>query len=478
MTQGESVESAEKRPAGTTLPPPKWWGRVVSEGNPPRQRFVVNWGRTMGVLAGSACAIYLMLITGLWAYFSFYRKIPGVSWFDVAVITRFERVQKAMGAHYFSEAKRLWQEKNYAQAVMTGRAAVLKNPQSLEARIFLADCWLQAGRTEEALRIMKEGLSFGARSEVFQDKIVEVARAVGRPVEVLTLLREDFPAQGVRLLEAGGRNFQIAELVAVLDLEGAASAEALVRSRAGLADEPKASPVMARIDWDLNRPEQALARLSKALERAPGESAIHESYIEAALRLNRLDDARRAADRFLTAFPANFGAHLKYLEVHGSRVGNDVRPWDSEYTRVLAQYSSSAPAMAQLASLAASQGWPDVAFLLYQDSLQRRLNGFPFVVYYIASLVKAGDYAVAEGIWRELTQRNASQLTSADHLEALVLQGVGRESEAMQVVERLRHETESAPDRRRTVERVFRSFGFTKLAEQLIAPKPSLSVAE
>jgi len=142
--------------------------------------------------------------------------------------------------------------------------------------------------------------------------------------------------------------------------------------------------------------------------------------------------------------------------------------------RFLVQYRQTPAALAQLASLAATQGWADLAFLLYQNSLQENLSGFPFAIYYVGSLVKLGDYARAETIWRELLVRNSAQLAAAPYLEAMVAWGGGRESDAMQVIERLRRETENNGPRRRSLEQVFRSFGFPKLADQLVAAKSTV----
>ena len=122
-----------------------------------------------------------------------------------------------------------------------------------------------------------------------------------------------------------------------------------------------------------------------------------------------------------------------------------------------------------LASLAAAHGWTDVAFLLYENSLQEKLTGLPFAIFYAASLVKAGDAAAADSVWRELALRNGPQIAAASYVEAMVAWGNGRESEAMQIVDHLRRETADDPSRRRTLESLFRTFGFPKIADRLAA---------
>ena len=128
--------------------------------------------------------------------------------------------------------------------------------------------------------------------------------------------------------------------------------------------------------------------------------------------------------------------------------------------------------MARLASLCAAQGWTDVAFLLYENSLQENLTGMPFAIYYAASLVKAGDIAAADAVWHQLEQKNSQELLGASYIEAMVASGSGRVSESMQIIDRLRQETAKDPARRRLLESFFRDFGYPKLAEALAVNRP------
>jgi len=463
--------------AGTNLPPAKWWGGYAITGNPPQRRFVFNWGRIMGVVASLMVFGYLSLATALWGYYSIYRKIPGVNWIDVAVLPRFSRVQTAIGDYYLNEAKKYWEKQDLMRGIMTARAAVQKAPDNLEARLFLANCWSQVFRFEEALRTLQGGIQYQAADPKLQKALMEVCLRSGHYPELLKLLREDFPRYGVRLLSGNNTAFQLAEVQAVLETAGPAEAEAVAFRYSGLAELPAAAPLLARIDWDLNRREAAFQRLRVARERGandPTEPSIQDAYIDTALRLNKNDEARLASEQFLAAYPNTVSAQLRFLETRGSRKGLDQGPWLQECMRFLVQYRLTPPALGQLASLAATQGWTDLTSLLYQNSLQENLSGFPFAVYYVGSLVKTGDFATAESVWRELLVRNGAQLASAPYLEAMVAWGGGRESEALQVIERLKRETENNKSRRRSLEQIFRSFGFPKLADQLIAAKSTV----
>jgi Flp pilus assembly protein TadD len=452
-------------------PPAKWWGGYLAEGNPPKRRFVLRWGRILAALTALGVAGYLALATALWGYYAIDRKIPGVNWIDVAVLPRFSRVQDAIGAAHFQKARGLWEKKDYVQAIFTARAAVVKAPKNLEARLFLAGCWREVGRPEEAVRTLENGIEFDAQDPRLQAALVQTCLETERYQDLLKALREDFPARGVRLTDGSNRGFQLAELRAVLETADAGEAERIAAHDVGLAEVPAAAPLLSRIDWELGRHEAAFARLRLARERAPGDPSIQDAYVDTASRLGRIDEAHAAARQFLTAFPGLLAAQLRFIEVYGSRQGSDKAPWTAACMQFLAQYRRQPAALGQLGSLAASKGWTDLAFLLYENSLQENLTGFPFSIYYAGSLVKAGDLAGADGVWHELSIRNGPQLAAASYIAAMVAWGSGRQSDALQIIDQLRGQTVNDPHRKRVLEEVFRTFGFAQLADLLAKPK-------
>jgi len=455
----------------------RWWGGYIEEGTPPRRRWVIRWGR-LGAVFGVLCvAGYLSLATALWVYYTSYRKIPSVKWIDIVVLPRFARVQSAIGTHYFTQAKGLWEAKDYGQGILVAQAAVNKSPENLEARLFLASCWLQAGRVEEGLRTLRAGLPRHAAEVSLQTAAVDFCLASGRYEDLLQLLREEFPKHGARPLEGKNWMFQLAETRAVLELSGASEAAAILRAHAGLSDQPLAAPLLARIDWEEGKREEAFQRLTAAMGGGTVDMNVFDAYVDLAIRLGRTDLARVAAARYLKTYPGVLSAQLRYLEAHGSRKGEDRVPWMTEMLRFMVQHRKSARALQQLGNLASSQGWSDLAYLLYENSLNDSLAGFPYAVFYVASLVKSGDFAAADTAWRDLAAKNGPQLAAFAHVGAMVSWGAGREAEAVQAVDRLKKD--SAVDRRRQqmLAAVFKSFGFARLAEEMerveTAPLPS-----
>jgi tetratricopeptide (TPR) repeat protein len=320
------------------------------------------------------------------------------------------------------------------------------------------------------VRVLRTGIEIDARDSRLQTAVIQTCLDTGQFEDLLKVLRQDFPARGVRLLDGPAGAVQLAEVRAVLEISGAAAAEADARRYPGLTEIPEATPLLAQIDWELGFKDLALDRLKWARGREPNGPNIQDSYVETLLRMGRSDEAREAARQFIGAFPRLAAAQLRLLEAYGPRKGQDNRIWASACLRYLEQFRHDPAALGQLASLAASQGWTDLAFLLYQNSLQENLTGFPFAIYYVSSLLKAGDMAGADAVWHELSSHNTAQLAPAPYVAAMVAWGNGRKSDAAPIIDQIRGQTAKDLHRRRMIEDMFHTFGFQELADQLGKP--------
>jgi tetratricopeptide (TPR) repeat protein len=318
--------------------------------------------------------------------------------------------------------------------------------------------------------VLRNGIEIDAADPRLQKALVQTCLDAGQYEDLLKALREDFPSHGARLLEGSEPVFQLAEVRAVLEISGAAAAEAVARRHPGLAVLPAAAPILSQIDWELGLKEVALSRLRRAREHEPENFNVQDAFIETLLRMGRTQEAQAAARQFLGTYPRLATPQLRMLEAYGSRAGQDGRIWTTQCIRFLEQFRHDSAALSQLGSLAASRGWTDLAFVLYQDSLQQNMAGFPFAIYYASSLLKAGDMAAADEVWHDLSVHNASQLAPASYVTAMVEWGNGRKSDAEPIVDQIRGQTSNDRHRRRMIEDMFRNFGFVELAGRLSAP--------
>jgi hypothetical protein len=429
--------------------------------------------RVILALAVFSVLAYLLAATALWGYYRFQRHVSGVHWIDIAVCTRFARVQQAVGAQHLATAKALWQNGEYAKGLFLARAALGKTPRDPAARLFLADCWQQAGRPDFAGHTLEDGLPYDPAPQPLARALIAHYLGAGQYRELLVLLRTKLPALG-RQPEAGELvYYQQAEVQAVFETEGAEAADALSGSYAELGRLPAAAPLLARIDLARHQPAAALARLRDALSREPGAPALHDALIDVALETGQTEEARAAAEHFVAAFPSLPTAELRLLEVHSSRTLADRGPWLQSCMRYLARFRQQPGALEQLAELAARRGWSDLAFLLYQNSVATGTRDRVFTAYYIGSLLTHRDFAHADTVWRDLTSQKSTPADSAPALAAMVASGVGREGEALEHLERLRRDTAGDIPRRDRLARLFRTFGFAPLAEKLLAPGPA-----
>ena len=434
-----------------------------------------RWRRFAIAGIASLILLYLGAATALWAYYDLQRKVPGVHWIDIAVCTRFGRVQKAVGDHHLAEAKKLWQDGSYAKGLFLARAALSKSPHDTDARLFLAQCWEAVGRTEFAGRTLEEGLGDDSAELPLARALVTHYLVAGQYRELLALLRTKLPALGHQAVATDRVGFQQAEVQAVFETSGAEEADVLARQYPELGQLATAAPLLARIDFARGQPEAALKRLHEALDRTPSEPIIHDTLVDIAIKAGKTDEALKAAERFVESFPSLPEAELRLLEIHGSRTDADRGPWLQSCMRYLARFRQRPEALQQLADLAACRGWSDLAFLLYQNSVATGTKDRAFATYYIGSLLSHQDYERADAAWRDLTSQRSAQADSAPALAAMVAAGSGREGEALEHLERLRNDTASDTQRRGRLARLFRAFGFATLAEKLLQPNPAVT---
>ena len=438
---------------------------MTSPSSPPSPR----WRRIARWLAAAALLAYLGGATALWAYYRFARKVPDVCWTDIAVCTRFGRVQQAVGAKHLANAKEQWTAGEYAKSLFLARAALAKRPEDPDTRIFLASSWHQVGRIDFACRTLEDGLPHDTAAQPVARALLALYLESERHSDVLSLLRVKLPALRRQPATADLASFQHAEVQAVLETEGAEAATALAERFPILGELPAAAPLLARIDLACHRPDAALARLHAAVEREPANSTIHDALVDLALQTGRAEEARLAAEHFVEAFPALPAAELRLLEVHATRAGSDRSPWLMSCMRYLARFRQQPAALEQLADLAARRGWSDLAFLLYQNSLGTGGRDRAFASLYIGSLLASHDFARADTVWRDLTAQKSAPADSAPALAAMVASGAGRDGEALEHLERLRSSTATDTGRRERLARLFHSFGFAPLADKLLA---------
>lgn len=435
---------------------------------PASPRLSLRWGRIARWLTAAALLAYLSGATALWAYYHFAREVPEARWIDIAVCTRFGRVQQAVGAQHLARARERWEAGDYAKGVFLGRAALAKRPTDPEARLFLANCWRQVGRLDLACRTLEDGLVHDGDTLPLGRALLSVYLQSARYRDVLTLLRQKLPALGRHPSSEDITSFQHAEVQAVFETEGAEPAATLAAGSEALSRLPAAAPLLARIDFARHQTDAALARLREALTREPGNPAIHDALVDLALQSGRAEEAREAAVRYVEAFPALPAAELRLLEVHAARVESDRTPWMLSCMRYLARFRQQPAALEQLAGLAARRGWSDLGFLLYENAVATGAPDRAFASLYIGSLLTARDYLRADTVWHDLTAQKSAPADSAPALAAMVASGAGREGEALEQIERLRRDTSNDSSRRNRLAQLFRSFGFAPLAERLL----------
>jgi Tfp pilus assembly protein PilF len=145
--------------------------------------------------------------------------------------------------------------------------------------------------------------------------------------------------------------------------------------------------------------------------------------------------------------------------------------------RYLAQFYRDQSTLEELANLAARQGWDDLAFVLYENSIAYGMRERNFAICYLGSLLTTRQYAKADLLWNEVQALKAGTSETLPLLAAMVAEGNGRASDAQERITAMRAATKAEPLARTRLAALLSDFGFPSLAEALLAkdnqPTPS-----
>jgi predicted Zn-dependent protease len=428
-------------------------------------------------LSAAIISLYLIGVSGLWAYYHYFRDIKEVQYLDILWFPRFYKANQAVGTKHLHSAEENWKAGNYAQGIYFARAAVTKYPQNPEARLFLAQCFQAVRRTSLACNILDEGLKYDTAEMPLAKTLVQYYIQSNRYTDILNLIHKRLPDLNQKISDSDQTFFRKAELHATFESAGTAAATNLHNRWPELDSIPDAIPLIARIDMAQSGPDAALSRLQQAVDKYPDSPVLHDAYISTALKAKRNKEAGIASEVYVQKFPNSASAHLRFLESHGSRINEDRQPWLVGIMRYLAQFYRDQSTLEELANLAARQGWDDLAFVLYENSIAYGMRERNFAICYLGSLLTTRQYAKADLLWNEVQALKAGTSETLPLLAAMVAEGNGRASDAQERITAMRAATKAEPLARTRLAALLSDFGFPSLAEALLAkdnqPTPS-----
>lgn len=344
------------------------------------------------------------------------------------------------------------------------RNAVRANPNSIEARVALAQSSLDVGDTDAAEREARELLNRGydraagtgllIRALLGRGRFEEVLREfpapaadappalagqvlAGRALAELALDRRDrareAAAQAVRLAPSAAEPNLAAARVALADNDRAAAAAALDRA---LAAEPRNTEALLRkgsLQYEAAQFQPALETFNTLITVMPGNVIGRTRRAEVQLRLNNLDAARQDID-FALRIAGNYTPAL-YIRALMQAQAQDWRGADETLTRIGGNVANFPDGLLLLASVKQQLGQAAQAEDAAQRHVARRPED-PRGVRMLAGMMMASNRtAEAAGLLERLVSRGAADLEALDMLARAYL-ATGRAREAAAAYDR------------------------------------------
>lgn len=370
-----------------------------------------TWIKWTGGAALLGLAIYASAVV---AGVTYLRRdgISQVQWHDLALPTRWPRVQMARGDHQLSFAYTFARRGQYREAIAYARAGLAKSPANRSGRLLLARL-LVARAPSSAEEILLGGLQYhdtdpaclGAlfshwlrRQE--DDKVIRLARE--------HLARPELPTSAARI--AGHAAATASFLRGNYD-----DAEDFLRSVTGLAESREGRLLSTRIDWERGYRALALVNLRALARNLPSDPEVYSELVRRLRTLGEASEARRVTLAFQIAQPDLAAPRVELL--HAYHDAGDHHAFAREIDVLLNDLDPDPKALALLGDFAADTGNIALARRIVGVARDHNLPLEPHAFLLVETLIVARDY---KGAFAAIDQFVAENADWARHYRALL----------------------------------------------------------
>ncbi len=372
-----------RRPAGVV-------GWFVRPGSPPGWRRL-RWRVILGLAAGIAVGTWLAGAITVYGYARFRRGVVTVRFADVALPHRWDRFRTSIGEHQLDQAARFQREHRLAEALMFARAGLARAPAHRDGRILAARLLQAAGRPDDALRTLREGLAFHPHDPTLLADLLQGLWQRQEDREIIALARRLVPGSGEHpetpslLLTAAG--------AAALARGNFDEAEDLIRRDPAVSATRAGRHLEAKIDWERGLRSLALVRLRQLASENPADPALHRDLADWLRTTGQTDEARRVVLSLRLAQPDRPEPRRELIrEYHAA--GDTVRR-DREIESYLDEFPADPAARLALADFAASAGDPALALRLTRHAGGAGWETATFDLLVIEAQIESRDYPAA-----------------------------------------------------------------------------------
>lgn len=316
------------------------------------------------------------------------------------------------------------------------RQGLPHDPSHEEARRYLAQIYLMAGRPELARGVLLEGLPFHSDQDTYLRTVIttlfsqQADEAVVEAADGL-LNNDTLPAQTRRMLA-------VARLYALFNRDRFDQIPAAIET-GGLTDAVEAKFIEARVAWETGTPETALALLRTLHTRVPQDSEIYRTLLLYLRQSERVDEARRLALSRSVARPNDPDAYLDFIAICAE--AGEVERQNQAIDDYLRQFALDTTALTRLAiwasrSGAASLAWRIVDLCPLGSEAARNTRLLAIEAELALKTYADADRRAAEALAADLGW-NQSQRLTLTAMQGIAQIGLGKVTEGQGLVARM-----------------------------------------
>lgn len=415
----------------------------------------VFWGRMAGWLVVLACVGWLLLATAFYGFVKYRRGFTDVSFQHMLLLPwKLNDYRRAKGEFLIKEGLGLAEKQEWRPAfdvLRTGLAAV---PDHLEARVLVARIYLMAGRPDMVRTLLIEGLAYHANQLDYLREVLSYfisIQADETVIAVTTDLRTRLAADS-----EAGRLVSTALAFSYFYTDRSVEAEEVLRETR-LLGAAKGQLLLARIEWERGRRDEARMKLRELNAQVPQDNEIYRTLLDYLREEMRWAEVRRVSLLQQFAMPERAEPYIDFI-VACADEGDRVALEKAEKV-FFEKFSEDVPALLKLGEEMGRRGWVQVVEKVVMRCRALRRERAEAEILLLLVHLSRGDYAEVLSEAARLSVEAAKwperQRLVMGGLKAAALYGRGEELEAEPWVKRL-CETRLLP-----------ATLFTALAEQL-----------
>lgn len=436
----------------------------------------VNFPRLLGTVAVALFLVYACMVTAGYSWLRHFRHLEQITVSDVALL-RWKQVRRNLAAKQLELALSEWRAGKFQSAFLAFSTALRNDPDIVEGRIQAAEFFRNVNAIGLAINVLKEGLQRSPRDSRLIERTFDLLTGTSHDREALALLRGPLAGE---LVGPNGPTLRTYELLAVLNVEGGAAAQALLTKDPEIRNRALSGIAVSRVLWETKERLAAIDVMRTYLRERPNHYAgyaLLAQYLEAA---GMVAEAREVADQACENLPGEIAPRILRIGTWGPITPADFRHWREEIKAYLNDFRDRSEALEYLADLSGRKGWIDLSRALYETGLSLQLDGRVLALHYADALLQNSRTKEARQVLDDLglqTEDTGPFSTLLRQRQVEVAAASGDRDGSRESAKRLATALHQDPDRLEWLRRRFEQLGATDAAAEMRQALSSVRLA-